>query len=98
VTVAGGAGTNGNANGGAVTIRGGAKNGSGADGAVSIRPAEARVIVDTVGAGDAFTAAVVMGLLGGRPLEAMHDHAARLAAFVCGHRGATPQIPAELRA
>jgi fructokinase len=69
-----------------------------ADGVVSIRPAEARVIVDTVGAGDAFTAAVVMGLLGGRPLEVMHDHAARLAAFVCGHRGATPQIPAELRA
>lgn len=69
-----------------------------ADGVVSTRPAEARTIVDTVGAGDAFTAAVVMGLLGGRPLETMHDHAARLAAFVCGHRGATPQIPAELRA
>ena len=69
-----------------------------ADGVVSTRPAEARTIVDTVGAGDAFTAAIVMGLLGGRPLELMHDHAARLAAFVCGHRGATPQIPAELRA
>jgi fructokinase len=69
-----------------------------ADGVVSTRPAQARTIVDTVGAGDAFTAAVVMGLLGGRPLEVMHDHAARLAAFVCGHRGATPQIPAELRA
>ena len=69
-----------------------------ADGVVSTRPAEARTIVDTVGAGDAFTAAVVMGLLGGRPLEAIHDHAARLAAFVCGHRGATPQIPDELRA
>ena len=69
-----------------------------ADGVVSTRSAEARTIVDTVGAGDAFTAAVVMGLLGGRPLEVMHDHAARLAAFVCGHRGATPRIPAELRA
>lgn len=68
------------------------------DGVVSTRPADARTIVDTVGAGDAFTAAVVMGLLGGRPLEPMHDHAARLAAFVCGHRGATPRIPAELRA
>jgi fructokinase len=69
-----------------------------ADGVVSTRPAEARTIVDTVGAGDAFTAAVVMGLLGGRPLETMHDHAARLAAFVCGHRGATPRIHADLRA
>jgi len=48
-----------------------------ADGVVSARPAEARMIIDTVGAGDAFTAAVVMGLLGGQPLEAMHDHAAR---------------------
>lgn len=52
-----------------------------ADGVVSARPAEARTIVDTVGAGDAFTAAVVMGLLGGRPLDVMHDHAARLLAI-----------------
>lgn len=52
-----------------------------ADGVVSARPAEARTIVDTVGAGDAFTAAVVMGLLCGRPLDVMHDHAARLLAI-----------------
>ena len=68
-----------------------------ADGVVSTRPAAAPVIVDTVGAGDAFTAAVITGLLRGRPLEAIHDHASRLAAFVCGCRGATPRIPAELR-
>jgi fructokinase len=68
-----------------------------ADGVVSTRPAVASVIVDTVGAGDAFTAAVITGLLRGRPLEAIHDHASRLAAFVCGCRGATPRIPAELR-
>jgi sugar/nucleoside kinase (ribokinase family) len=43
-------------------------------------------------------AAVIVGLLDDRPLEAIHDHAARLAAFVCGHRGATPAIPAALRA
>ena len=68
-----------------------------ADGVVSTRPAVAPVIVDTVGAGDAFTAAVITGLLCGRPLEAIHDHASRLAAFVCGCRGATPRIPAEMR-
>ena len=68
-----------------------------ADGVVSTRPAAAPVIVDTVGAGDAFTAAVITGLLRGRPLEAIHDHASRLAAFVCGGRGATPRIPADLR-
>ncbi|MFM8891970.1 MAG: carbohydrate kinase family protein [Planctomycetia bacterium] len=66
--------------------------------ATSTRPALATRIVDTVGAGDAFTAAVIVGMLRDRPLEAIHDHAARLAAFVCGCRGATPAIPEELRA
>ncbi|MFM8436000.1 MAG: carbohydrate kinase family protein, partial [Planctomycetia bacterium] len=68
-----------------------------AAGQPSLMPARATAIVDTVGAGDAFTAAVIVGLLHDRPLEAIHDHAARLAAFVCGHRGATPAIPAALR-
>lgn len=68
-----------------------------AAGQTSLMPARATAIVDTVGAGDAFTAAVIVGLLHDRPLEAIHDHAARLAAFVCGHRGATPAIPAALR-
>jgi len=35
--------------------------------------------------------------LAGRPLKQMHDHAARLAAFVCGKRGATPAIPKQMR-
>ena len=57
---------------------------------VSRRPAEATTIVDTVGAGDAFTAALVLGLLEGKPLEAIHDAAARLAALTCAHPGAVP--------
>ena len=69
-----------------------------AAGQTSLKPARATTIVDTVGAGDAFTAAAIVGLLRDDPLEAIHDHAARLAAFVCGHRGATPAIPATLRA
>ena len=69
-----------------------------AGGQTSLAPARATTILDTVGAGDAFTAAVIVGLLRDDPLEAIHDHAARLAAFVCGHRGATPAIPASLRA
>ena len=69
-----------------------------AAGQTSLQPARATTIVDTVGAGDAFTAAVIVGLLRDDPLETIHDHAARLAAFVCGHRGATPAIPASLRA
>jgi fructokinase len=69
-----------------------------AGGEVSTCLAKASNIVDTVGAGDAFTAAVIMGLLGGRPLDVIHEHASRLAAFVCGTRGATPRLPANLRA
>jgi len=54
-------------------------------------------VVDTVGAGDAFTAALVMGLLAGRPLDEINDRANRLAAFVCSQPGATPPLPAHLR-
>jgi fructokinase len=57
---------------------------------VSRRAAEPAVVVDTVGAGDAFTAAVVEGLLAGRGLETIHERASRLAAFVCSQPGAMP--------
>jgi fructokinase len=50
-------------------------------------------IMDTVGAGDAFTAAVVMGLLSGEPLDAVHAFAAELAGYVCTCAGATPPLP-----
>ena len=53
-------------------------------------------VVDTVGAGDAFTAALVTGLLRGDDLDAINVAANRLAAYVCSRRGATPPIPAEL--
>jgi fructokinase len=54
-------------------------------------------VVDTVGAGDAFTAALVLGLLRGLPLEAIHRHAGAVAAFVCSVKGATPALPESLR-
>jgi fructokinase len=49
-------------------------------------------VVDTVGAGDAFTAAVVCLHLEGRPLAECVRFAVRYAARVCEHRGATPRI------
>ena len=53
-------------------------------------------VADTVGAGDAFTAALAVGLATGRSLDAMHRQAVRLAGFVCTQSGATPDVPAEL--
>lgn len=49
--------------------------------------------VDTVGAGDAFTAALVVGLLEKRPLAEVSDRANRTASFVCTQPGATPRLP-----
>lgn len=54
-------------------------------------------VVDTVGAGDAFTAALVVGVLEGRPLREAVRRANRLAARVAGSKGGTPTIdPATL--
>jgi fructokinase len=63
-----------------------------ADG-VSTRPGTAVKVVDTVGAGDAFTAALAVGLLQGLPIERIHAWSDRLAAFVCTCKGATPHVP-----
>ena len=53
-------------------------------------------IADTIGAGDAFTAAVAVGLLNGNGLEQINAHANRVASFVCSQNGATPKLPDEL--
>ena len=55
------------------------------------------VVADTIGAGDAFTAALVVGLLAGRPLEEINGHANEVAAFVCSKPGGTPALPDSLR-
>ena len=49
-------------------------------------------IADTVGAGDAFTAAMTMGLLKNFPLKLIHVQANRLAGYVCSQAGAMPVI------
>ena len=53
-------------------------------------------VVDTVGAGDAFTATLALGMLEGRDLPSINRSACQVAAFVCSQPGATPKIPAEL--
>ena len=64
--------------------------------AVSQQPGIATRVEDTVGAGDAFTAVLALGLLEGRELDAINRSACRVAAFVCSQAGATPRIPLEL--
>lgn len=54
-------------------------------------------VVDTIGAGDSFTAAMVMGLLYKKPLAVLHQKAVDISAFVCTNNGATPALPKELK-
>jgi fructokinase len=67
------------------------------DGRWSDHPGIATQVVDTVGAGDSFTAAMTLGLLAGWHLDRINDHASRVAAFVCSSAGATPPLPQTLR-
>ncbi len=66
------------------------------DGSWSDCRPEAVQVVDTVGAGDAFTAALVLGLLHGAPLDAMHAFASEVAGYVCTCAGGTPTLPESL--
>lgn len=50
-------------------------------------------VVDTVGAGDSFTAALVTGLLKGMSIREIHKSAIELSAWVCTQSGATPNYP-----
>lgn len=54
-------------------------------------------VVDTVGAGDSFTATIVLGMLQHLSIGDMHAWANRVAAFVCSKSGATPTLPGALR-
>lgn len=53
-------------------------------------------VEDTVGAGDAFTARLALGLIAEESLETLNRRACEVAAFVCTKSGATPQLPSSL--
>lgn len=59
-------------------------------------PGAISAISDTIGAGDSFTAAMVMGILQGWPLDTINRMAEKVAAFVCSQPGATPELPPHL--
>jgi fructokinase len=50
-------------------------------------------VKDTIGAGDAFTAALVHGLMQGYSLKEINESANRLGAWVATHSGAMPELP-----
>lgn len=50
-------------------------------------------VVDTVGAGDSFTAAFVASLIKGSSIAEAHDIAVRTSAYVCTQKGAMPLLP-----
>ncbi len=68
-----------------------------ASGRVSVHEGFRTRVVDTVGAGDAFAAALVVGMLRGSDIDVINDHANRVASYVCSKRGATPELPDALR-
>ncbi len=52
-------------------------------------------VVDTVGAGDSFTAALILGLLEKMDLDEINSLANDVARYVCSQAGATPVMPPE---
>lgn len=50
-------------------------------------------VTDTIGAGDSFTAAAIIGYLRGLTLDAINAQANKVAAYVCSQRGGMPYLP-----
>lgn len=59
-------------------------------------PAPRVVVKDTVGAGDAFMAGLMVGLTRGTDTYKVLERACRLGAYVASHDGATPLLPPEI--
>lgn len=53
-------------------------------------------LVDTIGAGDSFLAAVTMGILRDWPIGKINESANDVATFVCSQAGAIPPLPSQL--
>ena len=56
-------------------------------------PSVPTAVVDTVGAGDAFTAALIIGLLKNQSLTEIANFATNVSSYICSQRGASPMLP-----
>lgn len=65
-------------------------------GMVSFQETPEVEVVDTVGAGDSFTAAFCASILKGRSIQEAHELAVNVSAYVCTQSGAMPIIQKEL--
>jgi len=63
--------------------------------AVSVFPTPTVAVLDTVGAGDAFSATFVSRMMLGDTLEQAHRRAVDVSAYVCTQDGAMPDLPKE---
>ena len=63
---------------------------------VSSQPTPKVLVVDTVGAGDSFTASFCAALINGFPISEAHAIAVKVSAFVCTQQGAMPILPRDL--
>lgn len=63
----------------------------------SEQPPQPTQVADTVGAGDAYTAALTLGLLSGDSIDDINRKAIRVASYVCSNPGATMPIPFRYR-
>lgn len=70
----------------------------GPEGLLSHQPTPKVKVVDTVGAGDSFTATYVMARLNGASITEAHRLAVDVSAFVCTQSGAVNPVPERLKA
>lgn len=66
-------------------------------GHVSFMPTPTVNVVDTVGAGDAFSAVLISSLLRGCSIKEAHHNAITASAFVCTNSGGMPEYTREIR-